>query len=260
MPSPHLVSAGTDAVNTPAYARLRERICADIVAGVWPLGSRMTLAKLAAHYAVSQNPVREALFQLRGEGIVDLRSHQGVTIPRVDGAYIANVYELRGAVERLLTSNAALRATAEQLSAMETACAAYEAAAERQEAAQVIAANRAFHRALYAAAGNPVAVAAMEARSTLVDTVRAAVGYGEGRLQTAARQHRAIVAAIRRRDAERAGALAVAHTETSRNDLLARFARASRADSTKEETRHDTIPEPAGVSRRGPRARHRAAA
>jgi DNA-binding GntR family transcriptional regulator len=89
-----------------------------------------------------------------------------------------------------------------------------------------VAANRAFHAAIYTAARNPVAIAMMEARSTLVDSVRGAVGYGPDRLEQAIRQHRAIVAAIKRHDAERAGALAVAHTEASKRDLLARLAAA----------------------------------
>ena len=46
------------AINTPTYLRLREQIRSDIVAGVWPLGSHVTLAQLSDHYAVSAAPVR----------------------------------------------------------------------------------------------------------------------------------------------------------------------------------------------------------
>src|SRR5690349_1233211 len=231
------------ALNTPAYARLRERISSDIVSGVWPLGSRMTLAKLAAYYGVSQNPVREALFQLRGDGVVEIESHHGVTIPDVDEDYIANMYDLRGAVERLLNASAARRATPAQAAAIVAAARAYEDAVESAVTTAVIAANRNFHRAINAAAANPVAVATMESRSTLVDTVRAAVGYGAGRLQEAARQHRAIASAIRRHDANRAGELACAHTETSKRDLLSRFA-AMRGAAINSETRTHASPLP----------------
>jgi len=190
------------ALNTPAYARLRERICADIIAGVWPLGSHLTLQRLATHYGISQNPVREALFQLQGEGVVEIRNHRGAVLPAVDAAYIGNVYDTRGAIERMLKSAAARLATPAQLADIERAAAHYEQAVAGGDAHPIVLANRAFHRAIYAAAGNPVAVAMMEARSTLVDSVRAACGYGPGRLDLALRQHRGIVAAIRRRDAE----------------------------------------------------------
>jgi DNA-binding GntR family transcriptional regulator len=221
-----LLTESTLPLNTPAYARLRERICSDIVAGVWPLGAHMTLAKLSAHYGVSQNPVREALFQLEGDGVVQMRTHRGATIPNVDAEYIANVYDVRGAIERLLKSAAARHATPTQCREIEAAAAAYERAAATGDARAVVAANRAFHAAIYTAARNPVAIAMMEARSTLVDSVRGAVGYGPDRLDQAIRQHRAIVAAIKRHDAERAGARAVAHTEASKRDLLARLAAA----------------------------------
>jgi len=245
------------AINTPAYARLRERISSDIVKGVWPLGSRMTLAKLAAYYGVSQNPVREALFQLRGDGVVEIESHHGVTIPDVDEDYIDNMYDLRGAVERLLNASAARRATPAQAAAIVTAARAYEDAVASTATTAVIAANRNFHRAINAAAANPVAVATMESRSTLVDTVRAAVGYGAGRLQEAARQHRAIASAIRRHDADRAGELACAHTETSKRDLLSRFA-AMRSATVKPETRtHDSNVPPAHRAGSSARTRSR---
>ena len=211
-------------LNTPAYARLRERICADIITGVWPLGSHLTLQRLSTHYGISQNPVREALFQLQGDGVVEIRNHRGAVLPVVDAAYIANVYDTRGAIERMLKSEAARRATPGQLHDIEQAAREYEQAVAGGNAHTIVLLNRAFHRAIYAAAGNPVAVAMMESRSTLVDSVRAACGYGAGRLDAAIRQHRGIVAAIRRHDAERAGTLAAQHTESSKRDLLERLA------------------------------------
>lgn len=223
------------ALNTPAYARLRERICADIIAGVWPPGTHLTLQRLAAHYAISQNPVREALFQLQGEGVVELRNHRGAVLPTVDAAYIANVYDTRGAIERMLKAAAARLATPAQRAAIERTAQEYEQAAAGGDAHAVVLANRTFHRAIYAAAGNPVAVAMMESRSTLVDSVRAACGYGPGRLDLAIRQHRGIVAAIRRGDGERAGTLAALHTEASKKDLLARLAQRQAAPSTLQE-------------------------
>ena len=39
---------------------------------------------MSRHYQVSANPVREALLQLQGEGMVDMRMHRGAVIPAVD--------------------------------------------------------------------------------------------------------------------------------------------------------------------------------
>jgi DNA-binding GntR family transcriptional regulator len=223
-PAPPAPPATPTPLNTPAYARLRERICADIITGIWPLGSHLTLQRLATHYGISHNPVREALFQLQGDGVVEIRNHRGAVLPVVDAAYIANVYDTRGAIERMLKSEAARRATPGQLRDIERAAREYEQAVAGGNAHTIVLLNRAFHRAIYAAAGNPVAVAMMESRSTLVDSVRAACGYGAGRLDAAICQHRGIVSAIRRRDAERAGTLAAQHTEASKHDLLERLA------------------------------------
>ena len=99
------------ALNTPTYIRLREQLRSDIVAGVWALGSHVTLAELATHYEVSQNPVREALLQLQGEGVVAMRMNRGAMIPTVDAKYINSLYKVRGAIQSMLARDAAANAT-----------------------------------------------------------------------------------------------------------------------------------------------------
>src|SRR3954471_24180423 len=103
------------AINTPTYLRLREQIRTDIVAGIWRLGSHVTLAELSTHYGVSNNPVREALLQLQGEGMIDIRMHRGDVIPVVDAKYVDDLYRVRGAVQAMLAREAARSATSEQI-------------------------------------------------------------------------------------------------------------------------------------------------
>ncbi len=209
------------ALNTPTYMRLREQLRSDIVDGLWPLGSHVTLAQLASHYEVSQNPVREALLQLQGEGVVAMRMNRGAVIPTVDAKYIDNLYKVRGAIQSMLAREAAVKATPQQIEQLVQLEQERLDAAGSGDVARCVAANRSFHHFIDGIADNPMAVEMLEGRSTLVDAVRRSRGYGEGRLDLVARQHRKMIDAVRRHDAERAASAALDHTESSRQDLLA---------------------------------------
>lgn len=212
--------ASTQPINAPTYLRLREKIREDIVAGVWSLGSHITLAELGAHYQVSNVPVREALLQLQGEGIIDMRMNRGAVIPGVDARYIEDTYQIRGALQSMLARLACQRATDEQLKSLDAAALAYEDAARSSDVASAIQANRNFHTHLEMLAANDAAVEMLQARSSLVDAFRRSRGYGPGRLDKVVLQHRRIVRAIVKRDAEGATRAVLAHTDSSRQDLL----------------------------------------
>ncbi len=216
--------ARPDTLSTPAYVRLRERLRQDILRGEWPSGEHRTLARIAERHGVSISPVREALLGLEGEGLVEMRQHRGAVVPVLDGKLFEDLYDLRGALQSLLARRAADRATAAQLDKMARHEAAYAAAAERGDAAAALDANEAFHDALEDAADNPQATALYKARSAFVNTVRLRLGFGSGRMLEAARQHAAILAAIRARDPEAAAAAAFDHSMAAKRDLIARLA------------------------------------
>ena len=208
-------------INAPTYLRLREQIRSDIVAGVWPLGSHVTLANLSQYYKVSNVPVREALLQLQGEGVIEMRMNRGAVIPAIDERYVDNVYRLRGAIQAMLARDAAERANPQQLQQLARLAQAHEDAVAGGNAMACVNANREFHRHMDGIADNPIALEILAARNSLVDAYRRAKGYGPGRLDAVIAQHRKLVRAITRRDGEGAARAAQDHAESSRKDLLA---------------------------------------
>ena len=51
-------------------------------------------------------PVREALRELEGEGVLDVFPHRGAVIRGVGRRFIRNLYDVRGAIEGMLASAA----------------------------------------------------------------------------------------------------------------------------------------------------------
>ena len=210
-----------DALNTPTYIRLRDQLRNDIVDGVWALGAHITLTELARHYQVSQNPVREALLQLQGEGVVAMRMNRGAVIPTVDALYINQLYKIRGAIQSMLAADAAAAATPVDIDRLVELEERRQGAARQSDIAACVAANREFHRHMDGISGNRMAVEMMEGRSALVDAVRRSRGYGSERLEMVATQHAQMIDALRRHDGKAAAAMALEHSEMSRKDLLA---------------------------------------
>jgi DNA-binding GntR family transcriptional regulator len=206
---------------TPAPpADLRERIRRDIVAGVFPFGARLRIHELAARYGVSPMPVREALRELRGSGLVVIERHHGARVRAVDAAYVENVFDVRSAIETMLARRAAERRTAAQLAQLQAIEARLEAHVAAGDAPAVLAANRDFHDVLNAAADNPEALHVAGEHWLMLEALWRRFGYREARFAGVIGDHRHLIAALAARDPDVAAAIMSAHVAKARQDLL----------------------------------------
>lgn len=209
--------------STPAYARVRDTLRGEILSGDWHPGEHRTLSALAARYRVSISPVREALLGLEGEGLVEMRQHRGAVVPVLDATLLADLYDVRAALEGLMARGAAEKASAADLATMATHAKAFADAADRCDSETALLHNTHFHHAIRAAARNAQAEAICGARSAFVNIVRLRLGYGPRRLAEAAAEHAEISVAIAARDGEAASAAAFRHCMMAKRDLLARL-------------------------------------
>ncbi len=210
----------SNALNAPTYVRLREKLRADIISGVWPLGRHVTLSDLSAHYQVSGNPIREALLHLEGDGVISMRMHRGAVIPAVERRFVENVYDLNGAIAVMLVRDAVRWLKPADMETIEQAAHAFDQAAPTGDVVAMVTANRAFHRAINAVADNPPALEVLRGRLSLIDALRVAIGYHDDRLEEIIGQHHEIVAALRARKTGAAAATVGRHIESAKQNLL----------------------------------------
>jgi DNA-binding GntR family transcriptional regulator len=74
-------------------------------------GARIRQDELAARFATSITPVREALRQLEAEGLLESQPHRGVRVATADISEIKGNYIVRRLVEPYVMQRAALRAS-----------------------------------------------------------------------------------------------------------------------------------------------------
>jgi GntR family transcriptional repressor for pyruvate dehydrogenase complex len=173
--------------------------------------------ELAVLLGVSRPSVRSGLQALAGMGIVHIRQGAGTFItagpPALDseplnflaalhGFTRPQMFEARVALEVHVAGMAAQRANAETLIAISDETTAMFASLDSPES--FLLHDIRFHRAVAAAAANPVLSAVVEMVSTAFHRMRRTTIARAHDLKDAAEEHRAIYQAIRSRDAERA--------------------------------------------------------
>ena len=71
--------------------RLREQI----LSSAYPAGTQLRQDALAASFGVSRIPVREALFQLEAEGLLQMVPHKGAVVTELSPEEVNDIFDLR---------------------------------------------------------------------------------------------------------------------------------------------------------------------
>ena len=167
----------THPINTPTYLRLRDQIRADIEDGCWRLGQHLTLHELSAHYSVSNVPVREALLQLQGDGMVDMRMNKGAVVLAVDARFIDEYFDVREALQAMLLARACRgpsAGTARTLAGVTALLKPLEEATRLGRVGELLTADDALQQHLARLGGNDQALGMQASRGRLLEAFRRA--------------------------------------------------------------------------------------
>lgn len=206
-----------------ASIAIADRMRDDIVAGGLPLGGRLTLDCLAARYACGHMPIREALRQLQGEGLVVLAPNRVARVRTVDVEFVRNLFDMRIAIEAMLARRAAERILPTQLAELESVQDQYETRAKLRDYPALLRLNRRFHGVISEAARNPEAEAVLDRHRQLIGALWMLHGYGDHRIAGVISDHRHLIAALAAREADVAASLAMAHAAKAKQELVARM-------------------------------------
>ncbi len=183
-------------------------------------GERIRQETLASEYGVSRIPVREALRQLESEGLVNLVPHSGARVSHVDLTECVELYRIREAIEPIVLAASVPKLTEADLADLRERMLAVEAAAG--DVNRWLDEDRQFHLLTYRAANMPHAMRMVEGFWNQTQQYRRAyVGnLPPERLEIVHLEHRLIVDAIERGDAEDAGQRQQQHIRRTRVGLL----------------------------------------
>ncbi|MEU8651182.1 FadR/GntR family transcriptional regulator [Streptomyces sp. NPDC048737] len=203
-----------------------EKIKGMIVSGALRPGDRLPKeSELAAELGLSRNSLREAVRALSLIRILDVRQGDGTYVTSLDPqlllealSFVVDFHRddtvleflaVRRILEPAATAMAALRISDQQLDSLEARLGGLGAT---PSVAELVACDVEFHRGIVRGAGNSVLCSLLDGLSG--PTTRARIWRGltqEDAVAGTLREHRAILSALRDRDAEAAGSWATVH-------------------------------------------------
>jgi DNA-binding GntR family transcriptional regulator len=181
-------------------------------------GEYVRLDQLAADLGISVTPVREALFQLRAEGLLDQKLHRGFMVLPVTGRDITDVSDVQAHIGGELAARAATNITDEQVRELESIQEQLESAYATDDHERVVRLNHDFHRAINVAADSPKLAQLMSqiTRYAPESVFPVVVGWPKRSMK----DHRRVVAALAKREAEQARAAMSEHLSAGATPLI----------------------------------------
>lgn len=220
-------------VKLDSYKPLREIVFESmreaIIGGVLRPGERLMEIQLAEEMGVSRTPVREAIRKLELEGFVVMIPRKGAYVAGVSHKDVADVFEIRAALEGLAAGLAAERITEEEVEQMERIL-LYNSG-EEPSLEKIVESDTDFHALVYKASRNERLIQILGNLREQIQRFRATSLAVPGRIKDAIEEHRAIVEALANHDIEKAQELASTHIVTAENVM---FEAISQQDIPKE--------------------------
>jgi DNA-binding GntR family transcriptional regulator len=160
---------------------------------------------LARDWGISRTPLREALKVLAAEGLVTLQPRRGCRVAEVAEADAVQLFPVMALLEGRCAFEATQRASDEELAALQALHDELERYAAARDIDGYYRINHVFHSRVQALAGNRWLDRVTSELRRFMRLLRGRQLNWPGRLEASLAEHRALMQAMRRRDAEAAG-------------------------------------------------------
>lgn len=193
--------------------QIHQRLAASIISGELPPGMPLDETGLAAEFAVSRTPIREALRLLRASGLVEQRPHARAVVAKPDTATLQGMFEVMGHLEALCAGLSAKNMTVPERDALAALHGAMGAIVRDGDHQAYVEANETFHGAIYDGAHNAYLAELTRSTRQRLRPFRRAQFQVRGRLARSHEEHGEVVAAILRADRSSAESAMRRHIE-----------------------------------------------
>jgi len=215
------------------YKPLRELVFESlreaIILGRMKPGERLMEVQLADEMGVSRTPVREAIRKLELEGFVVMIPRKGAYVAGITLKDVADVFEVRAALEGMAAGLAAERITEEELEMLERSL-VEGSRTSGDNIDTFVARDTAFHDIIYQSSRNQQLVQIITHLREQIQRFRMASLSQPGRTKTSWDEHKKVVEAISERNIDLARTLAREHVENAEQSLLTAMKRGETAD------------------------------
>jgi DNA-binding GntR family transcriptional regulator len=188
-------------------------------------GQPLSEAVLTRRFGFGRMPVREAVDRLRHDGLLVAVPRRGLFVKPLDLNEVREIYEMLEALDGMVVRLVAPGIGAAALAQLEATAAAEEEALRADNYPTWIDRNKAFHQQLVELANNRRIASSMELLEEQVSRATRLAHPLRPKPFASVEEHRALIEALARHDAEGARLIALRHRERVRNEIVSALER-----------------------------------
>lgn len=190
---------GLSATKRMSKEQAYRTIVDEIVAGVLPPGTPLSERTLVDRFGISRTPIREVIWQLERDDLVDVHVNRGVFVKKIGAEEIIELFQLREALEPLAAALAAAHRPDDELSELTAQLLSADADPDR-EAKELVKLGESLHDALVRWSGNRMLGRIYDTLRRQTQLMRNLLHDSQRSERTSLREHLAILDALERRD------------------------------------------------------------
>ena len=195
-----------------------EHLETDILSGKYQKGEILTESKLSLELGVSRTPIREALRRLEQEHLIE-EAPKGVIVVGISDKDLADIFEIRAALEGKAAYLAAQNYTEEQMNVVREALEFQEFYLGKQDPDRIKSMDSRFHETIYKMSGSTIFYDVLMPLHKKILKYRKASVTDSSRAEASVAEHRAIYEAIAAHDGELAARLITEHLNNAYNHI-----------------------------------------
>ena len=212
------------------HEQVAHRLRQMLVEGAIAPGSKLNERELSELLNVSRTPLREAIKMLAAEGLVELLPNRGAIALALTEEDVLHTFEVMAGLEGLSGELAAQRITPQELAEIQAMQFEMMAAYTRRDLSTYYAINARIHRAINAAAKNPVLNTVYNQVNARLQALRFRSNQDGEKWKAAVKEHEQMIEALSARDPAAMRAVLVAHLHNKRDVVLEQLRTAARAN------------------------------
>ena len=211
-----VISIPRAALHEQVAQRLRQMLVENRI----PPGAKLNERELCEALNVSRTPLREAIKMLAAEGLVELVPNRGAIAVALTEADVINTFEVMAGLESQSGELAAQRITDEELAEIRALHFEMMAAYTRGDLSAYYSLNARIHRAINAAAKNPVLTATYNQVNARLQALRFRSNQDGSKWKRAVGEHEKMIEALSTRDPAAMREVLLTHLTNKRNTVL----------------------------------------
>ena len=203
-------------ISDRAYMHIRESL---LNSGVY-VGQKIPHNELGQKLRISHTPLREALFRLAAEGLLEHQNYRGFSVPAITLEEAGEIYEAREVIEPFLAERAAKLITGAKIKSFSKILETYQQLMSEPYNRKRILTDKKFHLEIAGLAGNRTLAQMLNQMYDKLIFKSPIEQISLDRVKEAIKEHSEILKKLEAKDGKRAGELMRNHIRKQREYVL----------------------------------------